>query len=106
MHHVETLQGSSSTPPRVLCSTVDTNSKKRKLGKIIKLEHCQREFKRQINGELPYRKLLKELGLTTLVERRARGDLIETFKIYKGIANYRHNMFRLSRSGYNVLYPK
>ena len=75
--------------------------------KIMKLEHCQREYTRQINGlgELPYRMRLEELGLTTLVERRARGDLIETYKVFKGIANYGHNLFRFSRSGYNLLYP-
>ena len=39
------------------------------------------------------------------MERRARGDLIETFKIYKEIANYGTNLFRFSRNGYNILYP-
>ena len=74
---------------------------------IMKLENCQREFTRQINGlgELPYKIRLQELGLTTLVERRVRGDLIETFKIFKGIVNYGQNLFRTSRSGYNLLVP-
>ena len=31
---------------------------------------------------------------TTLLERRMRGDLIETFKIINGFVNYGHNMFR------------
>ena len=45
------------------------------------------------------------LGLTTLVERRAHGDLIETYKIFKGIANYGQELFRFSRNGYNILHP-
>ena len=34
---------------------------------------------------LTYEERLNRLGLTTLEERRIRGDLIETFKIMKGI---------------------
>ena len=34
--------------------------------------------------DLPYEERLKELELTTLKERRARGDMIETFKIITG----------------------
>ena len=45
------------------------------------------------------------MGITTLLERRARGDLIKTFKIYKGFANSGSDLFRVSRSGYNILYP-
>ena len=33
---------------------------------------------------LPYEERLKKLGLTTLVERRYRGDMIETYKILTG----------------------
>ena len=32
-----------------------------------------------------YEERLSETGLTTLVQRRKRGDLIETFKLIKGI---------------------
>ena len=35
------------------------------------------------NGLLTYEKRLESLGLTTLLESRARGDLIENFKIFK-----------------------
>ena len=76
-------------------------------GVINRIEDVQRQFTRQIDGfgELPYRERLNKLNLTTLIERRARGDLIETFKILSGIANYGGEMFRVSRSGNNILYP-
>ena len=32
-----------------------------------------------------YEEKLKEIGLTTLKERRERGDMIQTFKIVNGI---------------------
>ena len=41
--------------------------------------------------------------LTTLAERRLRGDLIETFKIVNGLVDYGENIFRLSRSGSNIV---
>ena len=56
-------------------------------------------------GLMPYRERLKRLDLTTLIERRARGDLIETFKIVSGVSNYGKNMFKLSRSGLNLVIP-
>ena len=37
-------------------------------------------------GNLPYEERLKKLGLTTLKARRERGDLIEYFKISKGLS--------------------
>ena len=51
---------------------------------------------RQLEGMdlLPYRQRLQCLRLTTLLERRMRGDLIETFKIINGFVNYGHSMFR------------
>ena len=76
-------------------------------GVIFKIEDVQRQYTRQINGigTLSYKERLKELNLTTLLERRARGDLIETFKIFKGIANYGTQLLRMSKSGYNILHP-
>ena len=76
-------------------------------GLIFKIEDVQRDFTRQIFelGHLCYKDRLTVLGLTTLVERRARGDLIETYKIYKGFANYGQELFRWSRNGCNILYP-
>ena len=76
-------------------------------GLILRIEDVQRDFTRQIYGlgHLSYKDRLDTLGLTTLVERRARGDLIETYKIFKRIANYGQDLFRFSRNGYNILHP-
>ena len=76
-------------------------------GQIFQLEDVQRDFTRQINGlgQLSYRDRIEILQLTTLLERRVRGDLIETYKIYSGVANYGQDLFRFSRNGYNILYP-
>ena len=50
---------------------------------IMDIENLQRQFTRLIKGfcKLSYPDRLRELKLTTLLERRMRGDLIETFKI-------------------------
>ena len=49
---------------------------------FLRIEGVQRRFTRMINGIglLPYSERLEILGLTTLAERRARGDLIEVYK--------------------------
>ena len=72
---------------------------------ILKIEEVQRKFTRLIDGIglKTYRERLETLSLTTLVERRARGDLIECFKIYKGFANYGKDLLKISRSGYNFI---
>ena len=69
------------------------------------LEKVQRKFTRLINdiGTLTYGERLKSLTLTTLAERRMRGDLIEAFKIIRGFVNYGQNLFNLSISGLNIL---
>ena len=43
------------------------------------------------------------MKLTTLAERRIRGDLIETFKIVNELVDYGQNVFGLSRSGRNIV---
>ena len=49
---------------------------------------------------LPYPERLTKLGLTTLNIRRLRGDLIETFKILKGIEDIdATKLFTLSHMG-------
>lgn len=42
---------------------------------------------------LSYEARIKELGLTTLEDRRTRGDIIETFKMLKGISNVDYRQF-------------
>ena len=72
---------------------------------IIEIEAVQRRFTRMINdiGTLPYSERLSALNLTTLAERRIRGDLIETFKIINGIVEYGKDVFKVSRSGNNIV---
>ena len=91
----------SKAPPRILCSMLVPNSKVWKLS----IEKIQRKFTRLVNdiGTLSYRDRLKSLHLTTLAERRMRGDLIETFKILRGLVNYGQNLFRVPRSGLNFV---
>ena len=74
-------------------------------GVILALENIQRKYTRLIDniGLLPYRTRLEKLGLTTLLERRARGDLIETFKIVTGLSDYGNDLFKTSRSGLNLI---
>lgn len=74
-------------------------------GLIFALEDIQRKYTRLIDGIglLPYKARLSKLGLTTLLERRARGDLIETFKIINGISDYGQGLFKLSRSGAKLI---
>ena len=74
-------------------------------GIILDLEKMQRKFTRLINdiGTLTYGERLKSLTLTTLAERRMRGDLIEAFKIIRGVVNYGQDLFNLSISGLSIL---
>ena len=67
---------------------------------IMSLESCQQRFTKRIEGlvALSYNERLSELGLTTLLERGPRGDLIETYKILNGFVNYS------SRSRRNLLH--
>ena len=73
----------------------------------MKLESVQRSFTRLIDGIglLPYRERLQKLKLTTLLERRARGDLIEVFKTFRGPGhcNYGMKFFNSSQSGMNIV---
>ena len=44
-------------------------------------------------NNIPNRQRLQRLGLSTLLERRMRGDFkIETYKIINGFVDYGHNM--------------
>lgn len=53
---------------------------------ITSLENVQRRSTRMVNGlrHLSYQERLKELSLPTLVYRRLRGEMIETYKIARG----------------------
>ena len=57
-------------------------------GTILEIEDVQRTFTRMVSGMdgLSYEERLKKLKLTTLFERRMRGDLIETYKILNKIS--------------------
>ncbi len=72
---------------------------------ILQIEDVQRDSTRLIDGIgiLPYAERLRVLQLTTLLERRMRGDLIETFKITTKKVDYGLDLFRLSRSGAKIL---
>ena len=71
---------------------------------ILKIEGVQRRYTRLIEGIglLPYSERLVTLGLTTLAERRLRGDLIETFKAGNGFSEVT-DVFKFSRSGMNLV---
>jgi hypothetical protein len=58
-----------------------------KKGDIKRIEAVQRNATRQINGfrELSYNERLQRLKLPTLYFRRLRGDMIECYKIIRGI---------------------
>ena len=64
-------------------------------GVKMEIEDCQRQFTWIIEGMgLPsYRLWLQRLRLTTLLERRMRGDLIQAFKIINCFVNYGRNQY-------------
>ena len=71
---------------------------------IIRLEGVQRRFTRMIDGVglLPYSERLDVLELTTLAERRARGDLIEVFKCKQDFSKL-NGVFNFGRSRGNLV---
>jgi len=65
----------------------------------VLLEKIQHRFTRMIPGfsQLNYMTRLKRLNLWTLEERRNRADLIELFKMYKGLSGIKlESMFEPS----------
>ena len=65
---------------------------------IMNIEAVQREVTKIISGleNFSYKERLDSLKLTTLLERRMRGDLIEAYKILNGFADYGKNWFNIS----------
>lgn len=59
------------------------------------LERVQRRATKMVTvlGKCSYEDRLKILGITTLETRRVRGDLIEVFKILKGVVNVESKIF-------------
>ena len=56
------------------------------------MENVQRRAVRCIRGLVgSYEEKLKEIGLTTLKQRRVRGDMIQTYKIVNGIDDVEHS---------------
>ena len=66
---------------------------------ILRIKGVQRRFTRMIEEVdlLPYSERLEVLGLTTLIERNSRGDLIEGFKAKQGLSKV-NGIFRFGRS--------
>ena len=62
---------------------------------IETLEQVQRRATRLVPllRDTPYEERLKALNLTTLEERRSRGDAIETYKLLNGLENVNYEQF-------------
>ena len=75
---------------------------------IMELESVQRRFTRLVDGIdlLPYKDRLKKLRITTIIERRARGNIIELLKIFRGLRSYESSLFKFPRSGMNIVLTK
>ena len=71
----------------------------------MNIESVQRAITKIIAGceNLSYKDRLKKLKLTTLLERRMRGDLIETFKILNDKNNYGKDFLNVSSRTGNLL---
>ena len=87
------------------CQAWSPNARHGNWKMIMEIESVQRTFTRLVKGMdlLPYSERLQKLGLTTLLERRMRGDLLETFKILSKITNYGDGFFNLSSRTNNLV---
>ena len=88
------------------CQVWSPNNRHGNWGLILDIESTQRTFTRVIDGmnNLTYKQRLEKLNMTTLLERRMRGDLIETFKILNGFSNYGQTLFSKSSRTGNLIY--
>ena len=64
----------------------------------MRLDGIQRRVTKLIKRvkDYSYGGEIGEIGLTTLLERRIRSDLIVTFKIINGISDYARHFFNIS----------
>ena len=69
-------------------------------GTIFNIESIQRLAPKSVCGfnDLSYNYRLNELQLTTLLEQRMHGDLIDTFNIVNGFTDYGRDWFTFSFS--------
>ena len=85
---IRNLQGQTKTPQSTLFRKTKTNSFKLDKFKFRKeIEYIQRRATKLIPTlkTLTYEERLGKINLPTLVYRRARGDMIETYNILTGI---------------------
>ena len=71
------------------------------IGDIEVLEKVQEravKMMTDVRGDT-YEERLKDAGLEKLIERRKRGDMIETFKVIKGINKVEKEWFTIIRDG-------
>ena len=79
---------------------------------INALEQVQHHATKMITSlrKLPYEQRLKECKLTTLEERRKRGDLLEMYKIMHGLESIRDDTFftrgDTQRRGHSLKYMR
>jgi hypothetical protein len=71
---------------------------------ITTIENIQRRATKMVKGmkNLSYEERLRRLDMTTLETRRLRGDLIETFKMIKGIEKIDKTSFFVPATSYNL----
>ena len=71
---------------------------KKDVNKLEKIQHRATNMIEECRG-LTYEERLKVSGLTTLTARRDRGDMIEVFKIMKGLEHVDYKTFFSLRLG-------
>ena len=72
---------------------------------IIKIENVQQKFTKKLTEikSLTYSEQLKVLRLTTMAERRIRGDLIKVYKIINSYSDVRPDILNVSNNRNNLL---
>ena len=91
---------------RIKYSGLDSNVETWKFECNTKIDNYTKKSDKIIKKKVKYyshRERLEKLGLTTLQERRMRGDLIEAFKIINEISNYNRHFFNISLRTGNIM---